>query len=191
MLFVYVSFPFVNGLESSLTVLESMVQSIVTDERLRVALAIGAVGFVLEVHENGLWPRDNRTYQERLKDIRREWAKERDAWQPPPEDRDEDTSVYEELQETLSENRPELVAATLKRSGDSVQVQGRIENDTITRFSDLQVQVQFLAETGDPLGTGAATKKQIGPNESWQFEVFYRGAGMPVAFQIRTSETRE
>jgi hypothetical protein len=191
MLFVYVSFPFITGFDSSLTALESLVRAVVTDERLKITLAVGVAGFVLEIHENGLWPRDDRTHQERLKDIRREWAKERDAWQPPPEDRDESTSVYEDLQETLAENRPELVAATLTRSDDSIRVQGRIENDTISRFSDLQVQVQFLAETGDPLGTGAATKKQIGPNESWQFEVFYRGEGVPVDFQIRTSETSE
>lgn len=190
-LLFYVSLPLGIGFDVSLTPIESVMRSVVTDDRIRATLVIGVAGFALEIRENGVWPRDDRTHQERLKDMRREWARERDAWRPPPEDRDESTSMYEDLQETLSTDRPELIEATLKRSDDSTRVQGRIENDSINRFSDLQVQVQFLAETGETLGTGAATKTEIGPNESWQFEVFYRGEGVPADFRIRTSAADE
>lgn len=187
----YLSMPGMGTPAETLEPVNRLTVTLVTHDLFGVALTAGVAGFALEVRENGLWPRDDRTYQERLKDIRRQWAAERDAWRPLPEDRDDETSVYAELQESLAETGPELVGATLQRNTSPVRVQGRIQNDSIDKFEDLKVGVQFVDETGTPLGTGAATRRHLGIKEAWEFEVFYRGEGEPADFRIQTSADPE
>lgn len=186
----YLSIPGTRSPGTVLAPVDRTVMSLLTHDLFGVTLVVGVAGFALEVRENGLWPSDDRTHQERLKDIRRQWAEEREAWRPPPEDRDDGTSMYEELRTSLAGTAPELAEATLQPDETPVRVSGRIRNDSINRFEDLQVTVQFVGGDGTPLGTGAATRQELGPKETWQFEVFYRGDGQPADFRIKQEQSR-
>ncbi len=177
----YLGVPGGNDL-SALEPLHRVVAPMVESWLTYVVVAVGAAGFVFEIKRNGLQISDDRLLVEREREWRREKAQESDVWRPPEEDR-EGKSVYEKLREEQAESG--LVLWSDELVGEKPpRIRGEVRNTTRAEYTDVQMAVQFIDETGDVVDTGGATRKELSPGDAWQFEVFGRDAGDAVTYRI-------
>ncbi|MFB6307704.1 MAG: FxLYD domain-containing protein [Haloarculaceae archaeon] len=179
----YLAMPSTPAAGTTLAPVHSRVLPLASNALVWSVAVVGTASFAWEVRQNGLLNKDDRLLYERKKDLRREKADHSDAWQPPEEDREEE-SFYQEL---VDEGGLDLQGAELI-AGDTPSVRGLIENTSLDPFEDVRVTVAFVGPDGDELDRGVATRKRIEGGNTWKFEVFYSGDDTVEGYRIATPE---
>jgi hypothetical protein len=181
----YLAMPGGRQADSVLAPVHEAAASIGTNEIIWVVATIGVVSFVWEVRQNGLLNKEERLLAERKKEWRRQKAEENEAWQPPEEDREEE-SIYDELQDSTGEL---VLTDSTMTDEDMPSVRGVVANTDAEAYTDVRVKVQFVGEDGEVVGSGIATTKEIEPGTRWRFEVFHSESSTAVAGYRLSSPT--
>jgi hypothetical protein len=170
-LLMYVTAPNAHDI-SDLRVIHETIFWLVQQHLLYVLLVFGLLGFVWEIYTVGFFPRDDRLLYERHRDMRREIAEEKEVWDKPG--MDEESDPYEDLYEDLHEEDEKLtLARTRFNTSGSPSVAGLVMNKSGRKgYRDIIVEIEFYDAEKQAIDRTIATKKEINPGDSWEFEVF-------------------
>lgn len=167
-LLFYIGSPATATSMARLEPLNRVVFAVATNPMFDGVALVGVSVFLWDVNRNGLHNFDDRTYFERKRDMRRKWAETRDAWQPPEEDINGPT-MYDELREQVEDGG--LAVKTVEKGVDGdASVRGVVHNQTNEWYENVRAAVRFVLDDGTQ--TEVATKRKLGPQSRWKFEVF-------------------
>lgn len=170
-LLMYVSAPNSKDV-SDLRIIHETAFWLVQQHFLYVFLVLGLVGFLWEVYAVGFFPRDDRLLYEQHMDMRRDLAEESEVWDKPGTV--EETDPYEELHEDLNEDDDKLtLVKTRFNTNGSPSVAGLVLNKSSRNgYRDIVVEIEFYDSEKQAIDRTIATKKEMNPDSSWEFEVF-------------------